>query len=660
MLLAVLAIIAGALSIYAYLYNVWDFWDKDPQRGAIAMPAADRFGDHFEKVEYLDQGWKAEDSLWYYITSLGSVLVPYDLFMVLEQSGSQTLFRDNTALNNYRYLPQKPTFKNPDGLPVGFVADYYKGHKFLGLTCAACHAGQVNYKGTAIRIDGGPALADMETMVSDLAGALRQTLADPAKKQRLIAAAMARGNYSKAEQVEADLETYARRVTSYVVYNHPTTPYRHGRLDAFGRIFNRMLEHVMSVDQLRRLLKDRLTAEEIDKVLVDLGPVLNAQDRDHLIDRLEKNLSQRQMIRLAKDIFNPPNAPVSYPFLWDTPHSDRVQWNGIGNNASQGPLGRNVGEVIGVFGTLDWQEKKGWTIASALGGQGWFSDKHIDFSSSVDVSNLRRLEHALGNLKSPQWPEKILGAIDRDKAGRGAAIYSHQCAICHAEIDRADPDRMVVVNMTRIDKVQTDPQTALNAVEQTGYSGILRDHYAPIGIGNILMQRRAPVAALLISATENVLLTPDPEHGVVVGAALRLYDFFVTARDNEIRPSLKSGNYDPGSAVDPLASLRAYKARPLNGIWATAPYLHNGSVPTLYDLLLPKKSDKDKADGEFRPDVFKVGSREFDPEKVGLKSDIGDPFVTEYAGNGNSGHEYGARSLSRDQKLDLIEYLKTL
>jgi hypothetical protein len=55
-----------------------------------------------------------------------------------------------------------------------------------------------------------------------------------------------------------------------------------------------------------------------------------------------------------------------------------------------------------------------------------------------------------------------------------------------------------------------------------------------------------------------------------------------------------------------------YKFRPLTGIWATAPYLHNGSVPTLYDLLLPPSD---------RPTSFYVGTREFDPVKVGFKTE---------------------------------------
>jgi hypothetical protein len=96
-----------------------------------------------------------------------------------------------------------------------------------------------------------------------------------------------------------------------------------------------------------------------------------------------------------------------------------------------------------------------------------------------------------------------------------------------------------------------------------------------------------------------------------------------------------------------------YKARPLDGIWATAPYLHNGSVRTLRQLLLP--ADK-------RQKSFHVGSREYDPKEVGFVDTGGFLFDTSLPGNSNAGHEYGADALSRDPgALDaLLEYLKTL
>jgi hypothetical protein len=60
-----------------------------------------------------------------------------------------------------------------------------------------------------------------------------------------------------------------------------------------------------------------------------------------------------------------------------------------------------------------------------------------------------------------------------------------------------------------------------------------------------------------------------------------------------ISHELQSGDYGPDTTAAPYASRFAYQARPLNGIWAMAPYLHNGSIPTLYDLLLPKKCGKE-------------------------------------------------------------------
>jgi hypothetical protein len=75
-----------------------------------------------------------------------------------------------------------------------------------------------------------------------------------------------------------------------------------------------------------------------------------------------------------------------------------------------------------------------------------------------------------------------------------------------------------------------------------------------------------------------------------------------------------------------LAILSTYRARPLDGIWATAPYLHNGSVPNLYQLLLP---------AEQRITTFKVGSDQFDPVKVGFVTDQGFEFNTALLGNPN-------------------------
>ena len=123
--------------------------------------------------------------------------------------------------------------------------------------------------------------------------------------------------------------------------------------------------------------------------------------------------------------------------------------------------------------------------------------------------------------------------------------------------------------------------------------------------------------------------------------------------EGRIRARLADMFRNPG----PPGSDAAYESRVLRGIWATAPYLHNGSVPNLWELLTPPKE---------RKSTFMVGSRVFDPKNVGYGTDQSPfksgKFVTDPKnanGNGNGGHEYGT-GLTPDERWAIIEYLKTL
>lgn len=101
---------------------------------------------------------------------------------------------------------------------------------------------------------------------------------------------------------------------------------------------------------------------------------------------------------------------------------------------------------------------------------------------------------------------------------------------------------------------------------------------------------------------------------------------------------------------------KGYVAPFLDGVWLRAPYLHNGSVPTLRDLLEAAAQ---------RPKVFWRGYDVYDPVKVGFVSDgeaarrSGTRLDTASLGGGNQGHEFGT-TLSAQDKTALIEYLKTL
>lgn len=667
----------GIGTVIGIVSRLHEFRDDDPDRGALPS-SVDKFGTQFSRIAYLEQGWSAADSLWFYNTTQGSNLLPYSFFLVLEQADSADLFRDDRNIDRYGYLPQRPTESNPDGLAVGMVKDEYQGRAFMGFTCAACHTTQINYEHTGIRIDGGPANSDMENFMIDLAEALFRTLETEEKRNRFISNVLKRREYATANEVVADLKKYAQRIRAYTIINfprdakRPLTHYGYGRLDAFGRIYNRVLEHIMSAKQMRELLIDVLSSAELVDVMMNVEPILNATDRDHLLERIQVYLTDKQIIRLRNQIFNPADAPVSYPFLWDVPYHDYIQWNGRVANGGLGPMARNAGQVIGVFGTLDWQEKQGISLSSVLGGQG-FGSRHIDFQSSIDIRNLRRVEKHLRQLISPVWPEHILPKIDKTRLMNGTRIFAKYCASCHVQINRTAADRRVVAKMISVSSVGTDSKMAENSLGFWGHSGILQNQYVATQVGNLLLQQQAPAVALLTLATRNVVTTPDRDKWFLRRWAERSFDFAHTFFDNEVQPSLKHGLYTPDSTVEPFASTKAYKARPLNGIWATAPYLHNGSVPTLYDLLLPKKRVDDPIEGEYRPDEFRVGSREFDPKKVGFRTEGYDGFLfrTGIWGNGNAGHEYASGrspqldgtylpALTEEERWDLLEYLKTL
>lgn len=572
----------------------------DEKRNAVILDQ-DAFGDSAEQIVYLEQNWGRYDSLWFYNTTQGSDFLPYPLFLHLEQAGSDELFRSSTNMSRLRYLPQLPSFDNPDGLPVGFVKDSYEGADYMGFTCAACHTTQINYQGTGIRIDGGPSLADFEGLLLDLEKALQATLADQAKFKRLADKLIAAGFADDETQVRNKLQAIYQEKKRYNETNAPRhneqlVHYGYSRLDAFGRIFNRILEH--------------LVAPGVDNS-------------------------------------NPANAPVSYPFLWDTPQSDFVQWNGVGdNNTGDGlqgylePLGRNTGEVLGVFATFDLKNpgKKGYL-------------------SSANTRNLVRLERQLGELQSPLWPEHILPPIDRDLAAKGRKVFhDYQCAACHgdpATFDRSADDRRVYTQFASLGQIQTDPTMALNALQYQGKSGYFEGQEIPRLKPVSTFPPVTPVLPALQKAVEGVILEPDHEKSFIRRWAEHIYDLLAAVFDNPIKSTQRRVDFEVVPKDAPLkaqqAALAAYKGRMLNGIWATAPYLHNGSVANLYELFLPVCNDAANQPGiDCRSEKFTLGSREFDPVKVGFvsKSKADYPGLFEFdtllPSNSNAGHEYAA------------------
>jgi hypothetical protein len=251
---------------------------------------------------------------------------------------------------------------------------------------------------------------------------------------------------------------------------------------------------------------------------------------------------------------------------------------------------------------LHWDGNTNSTMERNIGqalGTGATVDRRT-FVSTLLPRNLAEFERLARKLESPRWPEALFGRLEPERIERGRVHYTQHCARCHEAGGGVVP----------LEEVGTDEKRARSFGSKVG------DLEFPAALQDLLARvKQRAYAREGLSGPETQGLDPE----VIYWRA-------------------------------PMG----YVARPMAGIWATPPYLHNGSVPTLWDLLQPVSA---------RPARFPLGHQEYDPVKVGYATEVsGMPrftFEVSKPGNGNAGHEYGT-DLSDEEKRDLLEYLKSL
>ncbi len=296
-------------------------------------------------------------------------------------------------------------------------------------------------------------------------------------------------------------------------------------------------------------------------------------------------------------------------------------------------------------------------VGQSLGLGAMITNDKLD--STVNINNLSRLENLTHKTTYPQWkvafgdiPEL---AINTESANRGKVIYEKQCQICHDSQDFVGPRKNLRnYQVTSLEHLGTDPFAAQNAVKPIHGQSRLIPFQDKI-LSDVSGVKRRFYERYQIDEEQQ---STNEFFAIRGGEFFR--DTLVGFKQND--PAIGYGDIEAGSG---------YKARHLSSVWATGPFLHNGSVPTLWELLLPAKH---------RPKTFRVRSREFDAERVGISTvrdcDTKEPdcFNTAgsdsdgspIAGNTNVGHEFGAidtkygKALLDQEKKDLIEYLKVL
>jgi hypothetical protein len=251
----------------------------------------------------------------------------------------------------------------------------------LGFTCAACHTGQIEYRGASLRIDGAPAITDLGKFRNALGLALAQTDAVPGRFGRFATQVLGDSHTTEqAAQLQGQLKALLARIQQLKTITDTVADQNveegFARLDAINRIGTQVF----------------------------FADLLGAPGFDARV-----NLTGN-------------NAPVNFPHIWDTYWFTWVEYDA----SIMQPMFRNAGEALGVGAKINLINPTRPLYTSTVGVQ-----KLYDIEELLAGKNPHSGTPGFKGLRSPSWPEDILGYIDPGRKERGRALYRELCQNCH-------------------------------------------------------------------------------------------------------------------------------------------------------------------------------------------------------------------------------------
>lgn len=555
-----------------------------------------------------NDGLTAEDRQTLYHTAEGSETLPLAWILALTSATTGKAFLDEPERFG---LIRDP--RDPFGLPVGWATSVPRDLKFAklmmtGVTCAACHVGEVRYGGKALRMVGGASFFNAHKLQTELVKSLVDTITHPKKlfafmsRANAIArkiekrTAFASDQPDEVESVVEELAIYEKGSGEEALGEHAVSKgsipsdealSTHVRKVKSAKLRKKTVGELLR--EVKEALKVAITTISILNERIKLLELNSALGEAHVTDAGAGRVDAfgTLMYRFFRDKKHLPNAPVSFPQLYNIATTTWYHYDGNTSTITE----RNIGNAIGL-GVI-------WDPGST--------------TTTLLPRGVHTLESVFWKAKAPKWPEAVLGKLDAAKVSRGEAIFTAECAGCH--VKRAD-------ELIAVAAVGTDPR-------RFDVYHFEVDKAKGEGQENALIHVSHVLKAIVAKAYEQEKLTTAEIKAMQLG------------RSDE-------GTWDVKGRRGRLRIPR------LTSVWSTAPYLHNGSVPSLDALLRPPSE---------RPKKFYLGSYDFDPVKVGFETKATAPsawkFDASQLGNSNAGHEHGTR-LSESDRAALIEYIKTL
>lgn len=725
--LLVLALLAGVVAAGVFAWFV--LW---PVHTIPALEPVDQY-------VWLEQGWgDGQDGdlrQTYYYTPQGTSVpqgasagaVRYDWFVHLELPFSKQRFADPDHMRKYRFLVDPaPSAANPDQLPIGFTRHFDPaiGEHVLDITCAACHSGEIHFtkddKTYAMRIDGGQAMhafTDMSrgSFAPVLMASLLDTAIKPWKFDRFAKQVLGTGYPDAKPELKRALWATIKSMLGSGQNNPLRKLYPvhegFGRTDALGRIGNTAFgDHLSSgnyqvgdapvsypylwniwkfdwvqyngsvAQPLARNIGEALGVGAIAPLLSDMHEPLPAQQRF----RSSVDIAGLQRIEHTLQQLTPPRWPEE--ILGAVDQTKATQGAQLFEQYCRGCHGPHVADAARQQASaplkpspdVEWRieviplEHIG-TDANAAKG---FMERHYNLSttglSNADLSDALRPLFTRALARDARFRLREVVRLRQEQqlpVGDLPALMANY----------PDPDANATPSLPTASFAAIDTALATLLTPQPEIPANGPDDPLDCGLDchtvNLLWDIRNGAASIeqRVGALDVTKLSE--------GLALNLVGILIKNRfyaDNGIDYPTQQCLEGFG-ALDLPQQIAGYKPRPLEGVWATPPFLHNGSVPTLYQMLLPPTQ---------RDQRFFVGRRDFDPVHVGYmtqpdaqRNDDGFWLDTSIPGNLNIGHGFAADAatwskhqqdpkanplptgvigpeLSDEQRFALVEYLK--
>ncbi len=559
------------------------------------------------------QGLTSAEQQRFFHLAEGSEAFPYLWMRALESPATHKPFFEHPE--RFGLLPDP---SNGEGLPIGFATSVpkdlqFSGARMTGMSCAACHVGAIHYAGKSMTVIGGPSFFDGGAFGDELKRAFLETARSPDKlmkfMHRLLELEHADKHAVAAALPPATQKALRAQLPAIVAHDQK------GTLGAAAREhLGRLLTGTRTAQMKARLSAELASGKvRVEAALAKLEPQKRAAEIEPVLAsaaEVAKLLEERAKVLVSEasgkvkvvagsgradafgNVYHRLFAKQGAPPAF-APVSFPQIWE-----ASRTPWYHYDGNTDSII------ERN---VGQAMGIGAVYDPKN--FVSTLLPRNVHEAESIAWKLTPPLWPEAILGAIDPAKKARGEHLYQQNCASCHTAkvFELVDPK-----------VVGTDPARIISGQQMITTAG----------------GKRESALFVLGHAIEDVLNQSVHTQGIPAAEAA----------------AMRKGRPNPAN----YRMTGKYKILSLRGVWATGPYLHNGSVPTLHDLLLPAAQ---------RPKRFLLGSYQFDPVKVGFVTSTSDPLHftldTSLAGNHNTGHEFGTRMPEAD-RMALLEYLKTL